>query len=56
MTQRDKELLLKDLCGRLPYGVMCDRLGIARKVLSINPNKTECIELDRCEYMPYAYS
>ena len=21
MTQKDKELLLKDLCGRLPYGV-----------------------------------
>ena len=23
MTQEDKELLLKDLCARLPYGVMC---------------------------------
>lgn len=23
MTQEDKELLLKDLCGRLPYGVKC---------------------------------
>ena len=23
MTQNDKELLLKDLCGRLPYGVKC---------------------------------
>lgn len=23
MTQKDKELLLKDLCGRLPYGVIC---------------------------------
>ena len=22
MTQEEKELLLKDLCGRLPYGVM----------------------------------
>ena len=22
MTQEDKELLLKDLCSRLPYGVM----------------------------------
>ena len=21
MTQEDRELLLKDLCGRLPYGV-----------------------------------
>lgn len=24
MTQKDKELLLKDLCARLPYGVMCN--------------------------------
>lgn len=24
MTQENKELLLKDLCARLPYGVMCD--------------------------------
>ena len=23
MTQEDKDLLLKDLCGRLPYGVKC---------------------------------
>ena len=23
MKQKDKELLLKDLCGRLPYGVKC---------------------------------
>jgi hypothetical protein len=23
MTQEDKELLLQDLCGRLPYGVIC---------------------------------
>jgi len=24
MTQKDKELLLKDLCMRLPYGVICE--------------------------------
>ena len=24
MTQQDKELLLKDLCGRLPYNVKCN--------------------------------
>ena len=24
MTKEDKELLLKDLCGRLPYGVECE--------------------------------
>ena len=24
MTQEEKDLLVKDLCSRLPYGVMCD--------------------------------
>lgn len=24
MTKKDKELLLKDLCARLPYGVICE--------------------------------
>ena len=24
MTQKDKELLLRDLCARLPYGVKCE--------------------------------
>ena len=24
MNQEDRELLLKDLCARLPYGVVCD--------------------------------
>ena len=24
MTQEDKDLLLKDLCARLPYGVICN--------------------------------
>lgn len=29
MTQEDKQLLLKDLCARLPYGVKVDREWIA---------------------------
>ena len=28
MTQEQKELLLKDLCGRLPYGVICKDTNI----------------------------
>lgn len=26
MTQEEKQILLKDLCGRLPYGVICTDL------------------------------
>ena len=40
MTQEDKELLLKDLCGRLPYGVKLDngvklrRIDALTKIIS----------------------
>ena len=38
MTQEDKELLLKDLCARLPYGVMChaDEINLDGELLFIN--------------------
>ena len=45
MTQEDKQLLLKDLCARLPYGVRYKHLAwddehgedyIAAKIYSIN--------------------
>ena len=36
MTQEDKELLLKDLCSRLPYGVKIDNMGEASVLTSIN--------------------
>lgn len=36
MEQKDKELLLKDLCGRLPYGV---------KVLHIPTNEITTLEV-----------
>lgn len=39
MTQEDKELLLKDLCARLPYGVRCS-FGVddaIYEVCGINP-------------------
>lgn len=41
MTQKDKQLLLTDLCGRLPYGVNVKTTGDNESytLLSINPNK-----------------
>lgn len=40
MKQEDKELLLKDLCARLPYGVYCKIDGIEE------PKKLTRIEVD----------
>lgn len=41
MTQEDKQLLLKDLCGRLPYGakVKCPSDDEPYTLLAINRNK-----------------
>ena len=36
MTQEDKELLLKDLCARLPYGVIVDTPKGKGRVCDIN--------------------
>ena len=40
MTQEDKDLLLKDLCARLPYGVICeDGYGNIAELIGIDkPN------------------
>ena len=55
MTQEEKELLLKDLCARLPYGVICDRLGKPKKLLGVYPTKKFPLEFDNGEYMPSNY-
>ena len=46
MTQEEKELLIKDLCERLPYGVMYDN-GPERpkKLLPVSPYSIEDIKL-----------
>ena len=36
MTQEDKDILLKDLCARLPYGVKVDYDKYACEILSID--------------------
>lgn len=35
MTKQDKQLLLKDLCSRLPYGVKCDKDGGVYDLVSV---------------------
>ena len=37
MTQKDKELLLKDLCSRLPYGVKIAIPGLWDREISVEP-------------------
>lgn len=53
MIQEDKELLLKDLCGRLPYGVMVkDRNGI-HKLMVGNTEFTDLFYSNKCNIKPY---
>ena len=51
MTQEEKELLLRDLCGRLPYGVKVDAVPYAdpQILCSIDPIRKE-FRLDFGEY------
>lgn len=54
MTQEEKQLLLKDLCGRLLCGVMCDfvyNIGHPQKLLSISLHEKYQIHLDSDEYV-----
>lgn len=50
MTQEDKEILLKDLCARLPYGVLChikgDDTNTPRKLSRIEVDELDGILLD----------
>lgn len=39
MTKKDKELLLKDLCARLPYSVICEIELKPHKLKGINKHK-----------------
>lgn len=46
MAQENKELLLKDLCARLLYGVVVNYNGLARPLFDIEPTQHFQITLD----------
>lgn len=51
-----KDSLLKYLCMALPYGVMMNEFGQAKKLVGFHPFKEYCVELDNGEYMPQLYT
>ena len=62
MTQEDKELLLKDLCARLPYGVKCRYQHIQYvengKIIDINMFGIVNVDghiKDICDIKPYLF-
>ena len=65
MTQEQKDILLKDLCARLPYGVKVQCLSHQNplKILSINPNGVTWVtgdkgypfEVDWSDCKPYLF-
>lgn len=50
MTQEEKELLLKDLCGRLPYGVLVSYKGLMYTLFSVAPTQHFQITLDSSKH------
>ena len=65
MTQKQKDILLKDLCSRLPHGVKVQCLSHQNplKILSINPNGVTWVtgdkgypfEVDWSDCKPYLF-
>ena len=65
MKQEDKELLLQDLCGRIPYGVKMNHIaddehspntliGIAKDMITLEgPGGYECVDVEH--YKPYLF-
>ena len=59
MTQEDKELLLKDISGRLPYGpivqVSLFRNDVRKRDVELGPHVTENIweKIDKYHALPY---
>ena len=65
MTQQDKELLLKDLCARLPYGVKMNHIaddehspktliGVAKDMITLEGlGGYECVDVE--DYKPYLF-
>ena len=55
MTQVDKELLLKDLCARLPYGVIVQDRNDTHK-LSVGNTEFTDLFIGKCNIKPYLRS
>lgn len=54
MTQEEKDLLLKDLCGRLPYGVWIERkLKSCKPVAKCMLNAFDIYAIERGQYDLY---
>ena len=65
MTREDKELLLKDLCARLPYGVKINHIaddehspktliGVAKDMITLEGlGGYECVDVEN--YKPYLF-
>ena len=65
MTREDKELLLKDLCARLPYGVKMNHIaddehspktliGVAKDMITLEGlGGYECVDVE--DYKPYLF-
>ena len=57
MIQEDRQLLLKDLCARLPYGIIVNVNGNDERVDEINPFEGtitcgfQCFDIEECK--PY---
>lgn len=55
MTDEEKELLLKDLCARVPYNIICKAGNKDRKLLMIDVSTSNVVYLSNEDYLPKCY-
>lgn len=55
MDQKDKELLLKDLCARLPYEVIVKDRNGTHKLTAGNTEFTDLLYNGKCNIRPYLF-
>lgn len=55
MTQEQKELLLKDLCSRLPYGVIVKDRNRVHELTAGNTEFTDLLYNSKCNIRPYLF-
>ena len=55
MTKEEKELLFRNLCARLPYGVKCRQRKLDSQICTMYPEYLRSVE-DVEEYEPYLRS
>lgn len=55
MTKEEENIVLREICARLPFGVFCERNGKIRKILGVDLSDKYPIKVENGDYCPNTY-